>query len=76
MSVCVQDSYKSPERQLFSMEVSTSFYTCNLYKNTTSYYLSSILTDGTPYFAGIVDDMDSLYVSECSVGNVLIFFIH
>ena len=44
-----------------------------LYKNTTSHYLSSILTDGTPYFAGIVDDMDSLFVSECSVGNVLIF---
>ena len=45
-----------------------------LYKNTTSHYLSSILADGTPYFAGIVDDMDSLFVSECSVGNVLIFF--
>ena len=47
-----------------------------LYKNTTSHYLFSILTDGTPYFAGIVDDMDSLFVSECSIGNRLNVFIH
>ena len=75
LSVFRADTYKSPERQLFSMEVSTSVF-LYLYKNTTSHYLFSILTDGTPYFAGIVDDMDSLFVSECSVGNLLHFFIH
>ena len=74
MSVCVQDSYKSPERQLFSMQVQCKHFFLYLYKNTTSHYLFSILTDGTLYFVGIVDDMDSLVISECSVGNLLIFF--
>ena len=50
-----------------------------LYKNTTSHFLFLILIDGTPYFVGIVwivDDMDSLFVRESSVGSLLNAFIH
>ena len=63
------------------------FFFCNegkqlfsyLYKDTTSHYSFSILIDGTPYmyFVGIVwivDDMDSLFVRESSVGSLLNIF--
>ena len=45
-----------------------------LYKNTTFHYSFSKLIDGTPYFVGIgwiVDDMDSLFLRESSVGSLL-----
>ena len=49
-----------------------------LYKNTTSHYSFSILIDGKPgYFVGIVwivDDIDSLFVRESSVGSLLNIF--
>ena len=45
-----------------------------LYKNTTSHYSFSILIDGTSYFVGIVNDMDSLFVRESSVGSLLNIF--
>ena len=73
MLLCVQCSYKSPERQLFFMEVSTCFY---IYTKT-SHHSFSILTDGTPYFVGIVwiaDDMNSLFIRESSVGSLLNIF--
>ena len=47
-----------------------------LYKNTTSHYLFSILIDGTPYFAGIVDDMDLVFISKCGVGSLTINFFY
>ena len=49
-----------------------------LHKNTTSHYSFSILIDGTPYFVWIVwivDDMDSLFVRESSIGSLLSIFI-
>ena len=45
-----------------------------LYKNTTSHNSFSILIDGTPYFVGIVDDMELLFVRESSVGSLLSIF--
>ena len=45
-----------------------------LYKNTTSHYSFSTLIDGTPYFVGIVVDVDSLLIRESSVGSLLNIF--
>ena len=46
-----------------------------LYKNTSSHYSFSILIDGTPYFVGIIEDVDSHFVRESSVGSLLNIFL-
>ena len=74
LSVC-SAAIKALKDSCLFVEVSTCFY---IYKNTTSHHSFSILIDGTPYIVGIVwivDDMDSLFVRESSVGSQ-IFFIH
>ena len=39
-------------------------------QNSTYHYSFSKLIDGTLYFVGIVDDMDSLFVRKSSVGSL------
>ena len=54
------------------MEVSTCFYIYTKTLLLTTHY--SILIDGTHYFVGIVwivDNMDSLFGGESSVGSLL-----
>ena len=55
---------------------STCFYIL-IYKNTSSHYSFSIQIDGAPYFVGIVwivDNVDSLFIRESSVGILLNIF--
>ena len=57
-----------------SSVASTCFYTYTKTLLLTTSYLFSILIDETPYFVGIVDDMDSIFVRESSIGSVLNIF--
>ena len=57
-----------------SSVASTCFYIYTKTLLLTTSYLFSILIDETPYFVGIVDDMDSIFVRESSIGSVLNIF--